>query len=224
MKPKAVVSWSSGKDSAWTLQILRQQDEYEIVGLLTTVNQEFGRVAMHGVRREVLQAQARAARLPLIEVPLPWPCSNDIYEKRMRVAVAWLVEEGVSMMAFGDLFLEDIRAYRTERLKGSGITPIFPLWQRPTHQLIEEMLAGGLRASIATLDPKKVPREFIGRELTHALLAELPSGIDPCAENGEFHTVTFAGPMFSATLALQAGEVVEREGFVYQDFAIASEA
>ena len=220
MKPKLVISWSSGKDSAWTLHLLRQQNEYEITGLLTTVNQEFGRVAMHGVRREILQAQAAAAGLPLFEVPLPWPCSNQIYEERMRIAVQRLVDDGVSVMAFGDLFLEDIRAYREEKLNGSGITPIFPLWQRPTRELMQEMLAGGLCARIATLDPKRLPREFIGRELSLALLDELPAGCDPCAENGEFHTVAFAGPMFFGPIALRAGEVVEREGFVYQDFMV----
>ena len=216
---KILLSWSSGKDSAWALHVLRR-DTGAVAGLLTSLNQSVGRVSMHGVREEVLRAQAAAAGLPLYTIPLPWPCTNEIYEARLRLAVDRAVAEGFTHVAFGDLFLEDVRAYREARLQGTGLTPIFPLWGRPTPVLAREMIAGGLRARIATLDPRVMPRELIGAEFDEALLARLPPSVDPCAERGEFHTCATAGPMFAAPIAVSAGEVVEREGFVYGDLLL----
>jgi len=215
---RVLLSWSSGKDSAWTLHVLRQQPEIEVVGLLTTVNAEFDRVAMHSTRRSVLEAQAKAAGLPLWIVPLPWPCSNEIYEARMAEACKRAVDEGVEAIAFGDLFLADVRAYRVEKLKPTGLEPLFPLWEIPTDELARTMIAGGLRARVVCVDPNKLPTSFAGREFDEAFLADLPPGTDPCAERGEFHTCVYAGPMFTAPLALDAGEVVERDGFVFADF------
>jgi len=214
---KALVSWSSGKDSAWMLHLLRQSGEFEIVGLLTTVNQEFNRVAMHGTRRDLLEAQAAAAGLPLVVVPLPWPCSNQHYEAAMAAACANAVAEGIEVVAFGDLFLEDIRSYREQQLKGTGLTPVFPLWHLPTRELAQEMIAGGLRARLVTVDLKVLPEEFCGREFDLDLLRDLPLAIDPCGENGEFHTAVYAGPMFNAEIPVMVGEKVEREGFCYAD-------
>ena len=214
------LSWSSGKDSAWTLHTLRQQDEYEVVGLLTTINAAFDRVAMHGTRATVLRAQAASAGLPLIEAPLPWPCSNQQYEAVMRDVCAAAVQDGVQAMAFGDLYLEDVRRYREERLAGTGIAPVFPLWGRDTRELVGEMLDGGLRARVTCVDPRKLPAAFAGRELDAALLAELPADADPCAENGEFHTCAYAGPMFAAPLSLAAGAVEEHDGFIFADFTL----
>ncbi len=200
MKPKILLSWSSGKDSAWTLHTLRQQDNVEVVGLLTTINTHFQRVAMHGTRHALLKAQAQAARLPLWEVPLPWPCSNEVYEQAMAAACASAVAQGVTAIAFGDLFLEDVRKYREDRLRGTGLEPMFPLWGRNTRELISEMLDGGLRARIVCVDPAKLPVDFAGRDLDHELVRRMPTGVDPCAENGEFHTFTHAGPMFSEAI------------------------
>ena len=217
---RTLLSWSSGKDSAWALHTLRQQGAYEVVGLLTTINAEFDRVAMHGTRASVLRAQAAAAGLPLTEVPLPWPCSNQQYEAVMREACAAAVRDGIECMAFGDLYLEDVRRYREERLAGTGITPVFPLWGRDTHVLVREMLDGGLRARITCVDPRKLPASFAGRELDASLLAELPPGTDPCAENGEFHTCAYAGPMFAEPIALEPGVVEQHDDFVFADFIL----
>jgi uncharacterized protein (TIGR00290 family) len=214
------LSWSSGKDSAWALHTLRQQSAYEVVGLLTTVNTRFDRVAMHGTRSVVVRAQAQAAGLPLIEAPLPWPCSNEHYEAVMRDVCARATQEGVEAMAFGDLYLEDVRRYREGRLVGTGIAPVFPLWGRDTRELVREMLGGGLRARVTCVDPRKLPATFAGRELDESLLAELPPNADPCAENGEFHTCAYAGPMFAAPISLVPGMVEERDGFVFADFAL----
>ena len=224
MKPKILLSWSSGKDSAWTLHTLRQQDNVEVVGLLTTINTHFQRVAMHGTRHALLKAQAQAARLPLWEVPLPWPCSNEVYEQAMAAACASAVAQGVTAIAFGDLFLEDVRKYREDRLRGTGLEPMFPLWGRNTRELISEMLDGGLRARIVCVDPAKLPADFAGRDLDHELVRRMPTGVDPCAENGEFHTFTYAGPMFSEAIPFEGGEVVTRDGFVYADAMPLSEA
>jgi uncharacterized protein (TIGR00290 family) len=213
-----LLSWSSGKDSAWTLHTLRQQGTYDVVGLLTTVNSAFDRVAMHGTRASVLRAQAAAAGLPLIEVPLPWPCSNQQYEAVMRDACAAAVAEGIEAMAFGDLYLEDVRRYREERLAGSRITPVFPLWGRDTTVLVREMLDSGLRARLTCVDTAKLPASFAGRELDASLLAELPASTDPCAENGEFHTCAYAGPMFAKPISLVPGVMEQRDGFVFADF------
>ena len=214
---KILLSWSGGKDSAWALHRLRQSGDYEIGALLTTVNEHFGRVAIHGFRQELLVRQAQLAGLPLWQIPLPFPCTNEIYEQRMAEACERAVREGFSGIAFGDLFLEEIRAYREQRLEGTGLEPVFPLWGIPTKQLAGEMMAGGLRARLTCLDPRKLAPEFAGREWNRALLSELPSGIDPCGENGEFHTLAHAGPMFSASLSLVTGERVERDGFIYCD-------
>jgi uncharacterized protein (TIGR00290 family) len=224
LKPKILLSWSSGKDSAWTLHTLRQQDNVEVVGLLTTINTHFQRVAMHGTRHALLKAQAQAARLPLWEVPLPWPCSNEVYEQAMAAACASAVAQGVTAIAFGDLFLEDVRKYREDRLRGTGLEPMFPLWGRNTRELISEMLDGGLRARIVCVDPAKLPADFAGRDLDHELVRRMPTGVDPCAENGEFHTFTYAGPMFSEAIPFEGGEVVTRDGFVYADAMPLSEA
>lgn len=197
MKP-VLVSWSSGKDSAWTLHLLRQRGDCDIVGLLTTLNSEFDRVAMHGTRRSVLEAQAKAARLPLWIVPLPWPCSNEIYEQRMKDTCNRAVSEGVGAIAFGDLFLADIRAYREAQLRSTGLEPLFPLWQQPTAMLAREMIAGGLHAKLACVDTKQLPQSFVGREFDATLLDELPPATDPCGERGEFHTCVYAGPMFTS--------------------------
>ena len=217
---KVLLSWSSGKDSAWALHVLRRDRAGEVAGLLTSINEAAGRVSMHGVREEILHAQAAAARLPVHVIRLPWPCTNEIYESRMAEAVAAAVADRYTHIAFGDLFLEDVRAYREAKLAGTGLTPIFPLWGMPTATLAREMIAGGLRAKIATLNPKVLPREFISADFDETLLARLPATVDPCGERGEFHTCVTAGPMFSAPLELIAGDVVEREGFVYGDLQL----
>jgi len=215
---KIIVSWSSGKDAAWMLHLLKQQDAGAIGGLLTTTNQAFDRVAMHAVRRELLEAQAQAAGLPLHVVPLPWPCSNEEYERRMGAAVAGLVAKGFTHAAFGDLFLEDVRQYRVDRLQGSGLDPLFPIWKtKSTAALARDMIAGGLEARLTCVNPQKLDRTFAGRAFDASLLEDLPPGIDPCGENGEFHSFACAGPMFNHPLEVKVGEIVERDGFVFAD-------
>jgi uncharacterized protein (TIGR00290 family) len=218
---RVLMSWSSGKDSAWALHLLRLEPEIEIVGLVTTLNTEFQRVAMHGTRRSVLEAQAAAAGLPLWIVPLPWPCSNEIYEQRMAEVCRRAIQEGVDAVAFGDLFLAEVRAYREKQLKPTGLEPLFPLWEIPTAQLARDMIAGGLRARLACIDSKQLPDKFAGREFDAALLDELPPETDPCGERGEFHTCVYDGPMFGTPLQLETGEVVNRDGFVFADFQCA---
>ena len=219
---KILVSWSSGKDSAWMLHVLRQSHPDAVAGLLTTTNSAFDRVAMHGVRREVLEAQARAAGLPLHEVPLPWPCSNDDYERIMRDANSALVRDGYTHVAFGDLFLEDVRQYRVDRLAGTGLTPLFPLWKTTdTRALAQQTIAAGLKARLSTVDPRVLDASFAGRAFDGALLAELPATVDPCGERGEFHSCAYDGPMFASPVPLVAGEVVTRDGFVFADFGLA---
>jgi uncharacterized protein (TIGR00290 family) len=217
MRPRALLSWSSGKDSAWALHVLRQRSDLDVVGLLTTLNQVHDRVAMHAVRHELLKLQAAAAGLPLLVVPIPSPCSNEEYEAAMRGALARAVEMGVTRMAFGDLFLEDIRAYREQKLAGTGIEPVFPLWGLPTPELARDMLSGGLRARLTCVDPKQLPARFAGREFELQLLRELPVAVDPCGERGEFHTFAYDGPMFSQPIAIESGKVVERDGFIFAD-------
>jgi uncharacterized protein (TIGR00290 family) len=214
---KVLLSWSSGKDSAWTLHVLRQRADVEVTGLLTTINTNFQRVAMHGTRYELLQAQARAAGLPLWEVPLPWPCRNDVYEGAMAAACTSALQKGIHAVAFGDLFLEEVRRYREERLRGTGLEPIFPLWGRNTHDLIHEMLDGGLRARIVCVDPAKLSGEFIGCDLDEQMLRRLPASVDPCGENGEFHTFAYAGPMFREPIPIENGKCVTRDGFLFAD-------
>ncbi|MDY3552509.1 ATP-binding protein [Gemmata sp. JC717] len=219
MRPKVLLSWSSGKDSAWALHVLRQRGEVEVVGLATTLNEAFGRVAMHGVRAELVCSQAEAAGLPLWTVPLPWPCSNDQYESRMRGLVERARAAGVCGLAFGDLFLADVRAYRERQLAGSGIEPLFPLWGAPadTPALAREMIGAGLRATLACVDPKQLAPQFVGWEFDTRLLAELPPGADPCGENGEFHTFCHAGPMFDRPIPVRVGDTIERDGFCFAD-------
>jgi uncharacterized protein (TIGR00290 family) len=220
---KVLLSWSGGKDSAWTLHVLRQSKEFRVDGLLTTINQEFRRVAIHGYREELLDRQAAMADLPLWKVPLPFPCSNEEYEIRMAAVCERAVREGFEAIAFGDLFLEEIRAYRVTKLAGTGLEPIFPLWKRPTDALAREMLAAGIKARVTCLDPRRLPAEIAGREWNEELLRELPAEVDPCGENGEFHTFVHAGPMFQRPIGVVPGERVERDGFVYADLTRGSE-
>jgi len=215
---KILVSWSTGKDAAWMLHTLKHQHPDAVAGLLTTTNQVFDRVTMHAVRRELLQAQAEAAGLPLHVVPLPWPCSNEQYEAIMKTAVSGFVQDGYTHAAFGDLFLEDVRRYREERLAGSGLEPLFPVWKtKSTRALAQEMLDGGLRATLTCVNPQQLDRSFAGRTFDQSLLADLPPGVDPCGENGEFHSFAYAGPMFNHPIAITVGEVVDRDGFVFAD-------
>jgi uncharacterized protein (TIGR00290 family) len=219
-RAKALISWSSGKDSAFALYEVLRAGEFEVVGALTTVTETFGRVSIHGVRQEILCAQLDAADLPPTIVPIPYPCPNEIYETRMGEAIERAVRDGITHIIFGDLFLQDIRAYRELKLKGTGITPVFPLWGRPTGQLAQQMIAGGFEAYIATVDLKKLPADFVGRKFDVQLLADLPSGVDPCGENGEFHSCVVAGPIFSRRLAVTPGERVERDGYAYCDLVL----
>jgi uncharacterized protein (TIGR00290 family) len=215
--PRAFISWSSGKDSAFALLEARRLGAAEIVGVLTTVSEVYDRVSMHGVRNALLDRQVAALGLPVLKVPLPSPCSNEIYEQRMAAAIDRIKADGVRHVVFGDLFLEDIRTYREERLAPVGMAGIFPLWRRDTRALAQEMIACGFVAHLVTVDPRQLDRGFAGRRFDHDLLAALPPGVDPCGENGEFHTFVSAGPMFSAPIAVAVGEVVEREGFVFAD-------
>lgn len=220
---RVLLSWSSGKDSAWALHVLRQRSSLEIVGLLTTLNSEFDRVAMHGTRRSVLEAQARAARLPLWDVPLPWPCSNADYEARMREVCSRAVDEKINAVAFGDLFLEDVRAYREKQLQDTGLQPLFPLWQTPTAALAREMIAGGLRAKLTCIDTQQLSQDFVGKDFDERLLDELPGNVDPCGERGEFHTCVYSGPMFHSPIDLAPGEIVIRDRFAFADFVAKTE-
>lgn len=214
---RTLLSWSSGKDSAWALHVLRQTPGIEVVGLLTTIDEASDRVAMHGVRRSLVEAQARAARLPLHIVSIPSPCPNEVYQQRMSAFITQARESGIEVMAFGDLFLRDIRAYREDRLRGTDIAPLFPLWQLDTRELARNMIAGGLQARVVSVDPRAVTRDLIGREFDATLLQDLPSAADPCGENGEFHTFAYAGPMFDAPISVATGAIAERDGFVFAD-------
>jgi uncharacterized protein (TIGR00290 family) len=222
-RKKTLLSWSSGKDSAWSLWQLRQNPQIEVVGLFTTLNQQNERVNMHGTLLAILRRQAAAAKLPLREIYLPDPCSFEIYNTIMRSFVEDCRRKKIDRMAFGDLFLEDIRSYREKQLEGTGIEPMFPLWGIPTKQLAAQMLDGGLNAWISCIDLRKLPASFAGRQWDKQLLSELPPGCDPCGENGEFHTVTTSGPMFSGPIAVKAGEQVERDGFLYTDIIPSTE-
>ena len=223
-KARVVLAWSSGKDSAWALHQLEQSDEYELAGLLTTVNEEFERVAMHAVRQELLEEQARLIGLPLTVVNIPWPCSNEDYEQRMASALETLLkEERIKHVAFGDLFLEDIRQYREDKMQDSCLTPLFPLWGKNTRELAEEMLTAGVKAIITCIDPRKLDQEFAGRIYDHQFLKDIDADVDPCGENGEFHTFVFDGPIFERALDIKTGEIVEREGFVFADILSAAD-
>ena len=221
MTERAVVAWSTGKDCAWALHTVRSDHSLEVVGLLSTMTEAFDRVSMHGVRAEVVRAQARALGLPLHLVPIPFPCPNEVYERAMATALDRLREDGVTRVVFGDLYLEDVRRYREERMQGTGLLPVFPLWGRPTRTLAEELIDRGVRAHIVALDPKRLPRSFAGRVLTRDLLSELPPDVDPCGERGEFHTCVTSGPMFDTPVRVVPGPVVERDGFVFADLALA---
>ena len=220
--PKRILlSWSGGKDSAWALHLLRQQPEYEVVALLTTLNQHFRRVAIHGFREELLDLQAASIALPLWKVDLPFPCSNADYESRMAAVCARAVAEGLHGIAFGDLFLEDIRAYRIEKLAPTGLEPIFPVWTADlgitTAELARQMIAAGLCAHLTCIDPRSLDASFAGRTFDASLLADLPAEVDPCGERGEFHTFAFAGPIFSRTISVLPAEIVERDNFIYAE-------
>jgi len=216
---RVLLSWSSGKDCAWALHVLRQDPSTEIVGLLTTFNEAVDRVAMHAVRRTLVDAQAAAVGLPLWAIPLPWPCSNEAYEERMAAAIRRAQDEEVTHVAFGDLFLEDVRDYRIRQMDGTGITPIFPLWgsSDDTPALSRRMLAAGLRAILTCVDPAQLSEHFVGRAYDEALLADLPPGVDPCGERGEFHTFCHGGPMFAGEIDVQVGDIVRRDGFCFAD-------
>lgn len=225
---KALISWSSGKDSAWALHVVRSAwalhdvrgaGELEVVGLLTTVNERVDRVAMHGVRRELLARQAAALGLPLHVIELPEPCSNAIYERRMAAFVDSARAAGIERVVFGDLFLEDIRAYRERQLAGTGIEPVFPLWGRPTAQLARDMLDAGVVATLTCVDSRKLAPSFAGRRWDAALLDALPEGVDPCGEHGEFHSFVSAGPGM-ARIEVRVGEIVDRDGFVFADLEV----
>jgi uncharacterized protein (TIGR00290 family) len=221
MRPKALIAWSSGKDAAWALHRVQRGGDCEIVGALTTVTETFGRVSMHGVREELLAAQLDAAGLAPVRVPIPYPCPNEVYEVRMADALATAKAQGVTQVIFGDLFLEDVRAYREQKLAGTGIAPVFPLWGRPTAALAREMVDAGVETYLACVDLKQLPIALAGRRLDHALLADLPATADPCGEKGEFHTFVAAGPMLSRRIAVTVGDVVERDGFAFADLLMA---
>jgi uncharacterized protein (TIGR00290 family) len=214
---RILLSWSSGKDSAWSLHVLRQRGECEVVGLLTTFNEAVDRVAMHAVRRDLVERQAAAAGIPLWAVPLPWPCSNEQYESLMAQTCAKAVAEGIEGIAFGDLFLEDVRAYRERQMKGTGIEPIFPVWGLPTRDLARQMIESGLQAKLTCVDTDKLAPSFVGRDFDEALLGSLPEGIDPCGERGEFHSFVHQGPMLNYPLPVTVGETVLRDHFAFAD-------
>ncbi|WP_437191163.1 ATP-binding protein [Planctomicrobium sp. SH527] len=228
MKPnsKVLLSWSSGKDCAWTLHQLRQRPDIEVVGLLTTINEQNQRVAMHGVSADLVRQQAQAAGLPLWLIPLPWPCSNADYELRMQTCWERAVQQGISGVAFGDLFLEEVRAYREKQLSATGLTPHFPIWQttRETASLAREIISAGFRTRITCVDSKQLDPAFVGREFNDELLAELPSSVDPCGENGEFHTFCYNGAIYSNTISITNGEKVDRDGFHFIDLLSAPDS
>ena len=217
MPKKTLLSWSSGKDSAWALHLLRQDPAIDLVGLFTSMNQKYGRVSMHATRLEMLQCQAGSVGLPLQTISLPDPCTNEQYAAVMRNFVAEALANGVQCMAFGDLYLEDVRKYRESQLQGSGIEPLFPLWGMPVAQVVEQMLAVGLETYICCVDLKKLPAHFAGRKWSRDLIAEFPPGCDPCGENGEIHTVVVNGPMFREPIPVSVAATIERDGFAYAD-------
>jgi uncharacterized protein (TIGR00290 family) len=221
-RPKAVMSWSTGKDSAFALHEARRSGAFEIVGLLTTVTATFGRVSMHGVREQLLDCQAEALELPCWKVPIPSPCPNEVYEREMAHVLDFVAQRGVRHVIFGDLFLEDLRQYREDKLRAIGMSAAFPLWMRDTTALAREMVASGLRATLTCNDPRKLDRSFAGRTFDADLVASLPKDVDPCGENGEFHSFAFQGPMFREPIAIRVGEVVDRDGFVFADVLPAS--
>ena len=219
-RPRALIAWSTGKDSAWALQEVRRADELEVVGALTTVTEAFGRVSIHGVREDVLMAQLAAAGLPPTLVSIPYPCPNEVYEARMAAATARARADGITHIIFGDLFLADVRAYREEKLHASGIIPVFPLWLRPTAALAREMIGAGVEAHVVSVDLARLPKHFAGRRFDRRLLAELPAEVDPCGENGEFHSFVAAGPMLHGHVPVAVGAAIERDGVAYADVSV----
>jgi uncharacterized protein (TIGR00290 family) len=217
MKKRTLLSWSSGKDSAWTLHVLQQQKDVEVVGLFCTYNEKFERGAMHGVRIELIRQQAEKTGLPLQLIPIPDPCSDAEYKTIMADFIKQVKSRGIDNIAFGDLFLEDIRRYREESLAGTGITPLFPLWGKPTGELSKEMVSKGLRAIITSVDPKSLTADFAGHVYDSTFLEQIPDSIDPCGEKGEFHSFAYDGPMFKSRLNIRVGETVTRDGFVFAD-------
>jgi uncharacterized protein (TIGR00290 family) len=219
---RVVLSWSSGKDSAWTLYQLQQSEDIEVVGLLTTINSEFNRVAMHAVREDLLEAQAEAADLPLFKVPLPWPCSNDEYERAIKSTFEELrINHDVTHIAYGDLFLEDVRQYRIDLMKKSKLSPLFPIWGLQTKKLAHSMVSSGLSAYLTCIDPKQLSDSYAGHQFNSDFLSAIEDDVDPCGENGEFHTYVYAGPMFRTEIPVQVGETVKRDGFVFTDLMLA---
>jgi len=220
MKKRALLSWSSGKDSAWTLHRLLQQQDIEVVGLFTTINKEFDRIAMHAVRTELLQKQTESIGLPIRMIPIPNPCSNSQYEAIMKKFVEEVKQQDIKYFAFGDLFLKDIRKYREDSLTNTGITPLFPIWGKDTKTLSIEMINSGIRARITCVDPKQLSADFAGKEYNKLFLEQIPDRVDPCGENGEFHTFVFDGPMFNKEINISVGETVARDGFVFTDLLL----
>lgn len=218
---KILISWSSGKDSAWTLHVVRQRPDISVGAILTTISEEHDRVTMHGVRRALVEAQAAAIGVPVWTVSIAPQCPDEIYRRQMQDVCDKAVGEGFTAIAFGDLFLEDVRKYRETRLKGTGLEPLFPLWGKPTAELAREMIASGLKTKIACLDPKKIPRELAGRDFDSAFLAALPADVDPCAERGEFHTFVYDSPEFANPLDIVPGDIAESDGLVFADFSLA---
>lgn len=214
---KVLLSWSSGKDSAWALHLLRQRSNVQVVALVTTFNCAVDRVAMHAVRRSLVEEQAKRVGLPLWAVELPWPCSNVDYEALMRPVCQRAVDEGITAVAFGDLYLLEIREYREHQLEGTGLEPLFPVWQIPTRQLATDMLAGGVKAKITCVDPAQLDKAFAGRDYNSEFIEELPQKVDPCGENGEFHTFVYDSPVFTEPIHVETGEILERDGFVFAD-------
>ncbi len=219
-KPKALMCWSSGKDAAWALHVASRKNEVQVVGLLTTITEAYGRVSMHGVREEILDTQAEAVGLPITKVYIPSPCPNELYEDKMRAAMTAALSRGVTRAVFGDLYLEDIREYRAAQLAKVGMQPVFPLWGLPTRKLAAEMIESGLRARVSCLDPRKVSTDLAGMEFGKKLLEKLPEGVDPCGENGEFHSCCLDGPMFGKPVNVEVGETVDRGGFIFTDLKL----
>lgn len=214
---EVLLSWSSGKDSAWAYGLLAERADVRVTGLVTTFNGAAERVAMHAVRRRLVEAQAERLGLPLWSYDLPAPCSNEDYEAVMKQVWARARESGVGGVAFGDLFLRDIREYRERQMVGSGLRAIFPVWNVPTRALAEQMIDAGVQAKVTCVDLSKLDASFAGREFDRALLADLPDGVDPCGENGEFHTFVYDSPVFSRAIAVSVGELVVRDGFCFAD-------
>jgi len=217
IRQRTLLSWSSGKDSAWSLHLLRRNPAIDVTALLTTFNGTADRVAMHAVRRELVEAQARRIALPLWSIDLPWPCSNAVYEDLMRDMCRRALQADITAVAFGDLFLQDIRDYRERQMEATGLKPVFPVWQIPTSELAEEMIRAGVKAKVTCIDRSKLDVSDAGREYDREFLSSLPAGIDPCGENGEFHTFVYDAPVFTSAIKVEVGERLERDGFVFAD-------